>query len=523
MERMMPPKAIAKRCMKKDIIRSTTKLVFIALIAKVIALLREMVIAGIYGATIETDALFLAQNAVSNVFYAITTALSVAFLPIYIEKLSQDGREASSRFTSKMLCLLSVFAVAVSALLCVFSPWIARVLAPTYSAEQTAEVALFLRIFALGILFSLSVNLLTNLLNAERVYGYAAVTGIIYSVVTILFIVLFYQSLGILALALSIPAAYLIQFVVLGWRARACMRFYPSLDFRDPDLRRLLLAAGPILLSNALIELNQLIARLLASTMEVGGVSALSYSSTLSQVVSSLIVASIITVLFTEMSAGAASQEREEIKELFRQGTSMLGFILIPISVISFVYAEDVVRIVYGRGVFDENAVALTAISLRFYAITFLPLGIYNLATRALYAIQQMKTAMIVSMITMGINIAGSILLARLFGFGGISAGMMIAFLCAMVIQTAALRKRMGALGLRGLILGLGKILFAGALVGVAVVLLQWVMAPLSSLMRFAAATVAGILIYGTVLYCCKSDELRVFLSLVQNGIKKKK
>lgn len=72
--------------MKKSIFRSALIISVLTIIGKIIGFLRTIIIAYIFGADSTMDAYNLANGFVLNVLYALSTAVALAFLPIYIEK-----------------------------------------------------------------------------------------------------------------------------------------------------------------------------------------------------------------------------------------------------------------------------------------------------------------------------------------------------------------------------------------------------------------------------------------------------
>ena len=291
--------------MRKTILKSAVLLSLFTIVGKGIGFLRMMVVAFLFGADYETDAYYLANGMVSNILYALTTAIAVSFLPIYIKKKVEKGKDETARYTSNIITVLSILSILVSLIVCIGAPFFAKLSAPTYNTEQLSQVTLYFRVLSVGIIFSLITSLLKSLLDAEEIYGYGALSGIIYSVVTMAFAVLFFKSLGIMSLVVSVPVAYFIQYIFLNVRVRTCVNIKFQFDLHDKDFKILVFTSIPVLLSNTTVEILQLVDRMLASFSAEGAVSALSYSANLNDLVISVISSSLITVFFTEFSNGS--------------------------------------------------------------------------------------------------------------------------------------------------------------------------------------------------------------------------
>lgn len=494
--------------MGKKILKSAVWLSLFTVIAKGIGFLRMMVVAFLFGANQQTDAFYLANGMVSNVLYALSTAIAVSFLPIYIEKRVEKGKEELSRYASNTITVLSVLALIVSAVVFLGAPALAKISAPAYGEEQLQQVALYFRILSLGILFSLTTSLLKSLLDAEEIYGYGAVSGIVYSIVTIVFAVVFYRSWGILSLVVSVPAAYLIQYVFLNWRAGKCVRLRFEFDLKDDALRILVKSCIPVLLSNTTVEILQLVDRMLASFSAEGAVSALSYSANLNDLVISVVSSSLITVFFTEFSNNSAENHTELLKSNLRKGVSMLVFLLLPITVITAVFSRDIVTIVYYRGSFGSEAVNLTSLALLIYAMSWMTASVEKLFMKAFYALNDTRTPMGISIFTVIINIILSICFVQFFGFAGIPMGTVAAEMCSVVFNLFFLKRKIGNLGFIHSVFDFAKMVLAALATGTVLYAGKGLLSGHTAFVRFVLAGAAGIVIYFLSLYMLKCREL---------------
>lgn len=498
--------------------RSAFILVLLTLAGKVIGFIREIVIAAIFGATAGTDELFVASGLMSNIVYALMTALSVAFLPLYLDMKEKKGAEAACGFASQVNGKLTAVAIALSVLIAIAAPVLAKIVAPLYDAEALGRVAVYFRILAIGVIFSLTTRMMISLLDAEKRYGFGALCGIIYSVIEIAAVIIFHKQLGVMSICISIPIAYFVQnaFLKVYTRRKLNLCFKLDLSFRDEHLRSLIAAALPILLSNSILEINQLIDRLLASSIIVGGVSALAYAGVLYQFVTALIIGSIITILFTELSDSAAQEDMERERQLYNDGIKSVVIILLPITLISFVCAFDIVKIVYMRGSFEQEAAALTTLVLATYALNFIPHSVNALSTRVFYAHQDTKTPMKLGIITVVINIITSVTLALRFGFIGIPVGTAISSYISMVLQSVIVNKRYHLFSMKLSQATLLKTLCAGAVCLAAILILDQAMVEASSLMRFTGITLVAFAVYLLTLTLLKTQEIVVIMNMIK-------
>ena len=85
---------------KNTFLDAAVILFFLTFVNKLLGFVKSMTIASIYGATIQTDAYYVAEGLMQNVLISISEALAVSFLPIYISIREKD-KEDSKGFTSR--------------------------------------------------------------------------------------------------------------------------------------------------------------------------------------------------------------------------------------------------------------------------------------------------------------------------------------------------------------------------------------------------------------------------------------
>ncbi len=505
--------------MKTNIWRMLGSLTALTLIGKIIAFLREMVIAYCFGAAFSTDAYFLAWGLIGDVLYAFTTAISVAFLPLYIESKRE---EKSDRFVSGTIVICGSISIGLAILIYLGAKELAVLIAPSYNEDKLRYVVLYIQILAGGMIFPLLSNIFSSILNAERIYSYTAFTGIVYSLIAIIFSVSLKDYWGVLSLVISIPIAYLLQCIVLYIRTKRDTTFNWTINLKDKYINKLLKNAVPILISNAVIEINQMVDRLLATGFGDGSVSALAYSKTLSSFINSLFASTIITVLFTELSYDSERESLSKFHALLRSGFIVLLILTIPIVMTIMFTSYDIVNIVYGRGAFDSNAVFLTARSLVCYSVAFTFTVLQAYFVKAFYALGDTRKPMEYGICCILLNIIMSIFLSQKIGFEGIAIGTSISTCVAVIILVFGLWRKLGKLTI---FQGKKTIISIFFCTGVTFLCLKLVNTEISwsnSYLKFGINTLVCFAIYFVGLYLLECKEIICLVKELTNSISNK-
>ena len=119
----------------------------------------------------------------------------------------------------------------------------------------------------------------------------------------------------------------------------------------------------------------------------------------------------------------------------------MLICLLAAISVFTVIFAKEIVSIIYLRGNFTYDAMAMTALALCGYAVSFVAVAVRDLSIKSLYAFKNTRSPMIASTISIIVNIFFSLLLSRYIGILGVSLATSISVLVGMVLNAMALKQ----------------------------------------------------------------------------------
>ena len=101
---------------------------FFTFLSRILGLVRDMVIAGLFGSGLAADAFFVAfriPNLLRRLF--AEGSLTIAFIPIFTEYLTLKTRKDAFDLARVVLTLLSILLALVTLLGILFSPWIVRV------------------------------------------------------------------------------------------------------------------------------------------------------------------------------------------------------------------------------------------------------------------------------------------------------------------------------------------------------------------------------------------------------------
>lgn len=398
---------------------SAAMLFLLSLLNKGLGFIKSVTIASVFGATLQTDAYYVADGLLQNALIPIAEAVSVSFLPFYIG-IREKSKEDAKAFTSRTMVDIFLLALVLSGILFLVSPVLLKLMLPSYTEEEVELAVFYFRILVWGMSFYMSNSLLQSLLNAEKAYGFSALTAMLNNLILTAAVILLGYRYGMVAMAAAVPFSYLLQFLILQIKSRDYGKLTFQYGIKDSRILKFCLNACPIFFGNAICELNNLVDKSLLSGMQEGAITAVSYAAVLYQFASNLIGIPLNTIIFTELAESFAAGHMDEGRQKLEKGMHICLFFCVPLTLFVIFTADLIVQITYGRGAFQETAVIMTGQGLRYYALCFLPYSLLALLFRACYSVDDTVLPFKVGLVTVSLNIILSIVLSGYMGLRGI-------------------------------------------------------------------------------------------------------
>lgn len=504
-----------------DIFKASIIVTLIIILGKIFGFARDAVIAAFYGANWQTDAFFFAQSMPSMIFPAVCNSLSTAFISLYVSHSIENGEKAGECFASRMLISTIGIAALLSILSIFFAPWIVPILSPGFTAIQT-RLAIHLTRLTMGAFVLTMIHyMLSAILNSKKLFYGSQIAALGYNLTVIIITMGFGRGQSMDTLTLTVIFGHFIQVIMLICFAWKNFSFTFHVNPFHSDTKLLITLAVPILFGNSIVQINNIVDKIIASFLESGAVSALSYSSSLNRFVTGVFITTLSTVIYPSLTASYANNNIRKFNSELLNSLSLLPIVILPISIITTIYATDIVLIVYERGSFDINATKLTSSALTFYAGMYVFSSIQEVIIRAFYALKDTKTPMVNAAIAVVANSIISIIFSKIIGIGGIALGTTISTALASVILWFSLKRKLPDLKLSSLYPTILKVLSSAVIMIIILLYLQQNLFALAPVIRFLIVTLIGFLVYFGALLLLRCKELIIILNIFKRKITK--
>jgi putative peptidoglycan lipid II flippase len=451
------------------IARSTAFFSVATAASRIAGLAREVVAAGYYGVSGPMSAFTIAFQ-VPNLVRALfaDAALQPAFVPVFTEQLERKNYREAFRLASTLLLLVTLVLGAITAFFVLLAPLIMPLFAPGFEgAILDLTVTLSRVLFPILILLGLS-GVVVGILNSYDRFGAFAISPLFWNltiiVVVVVLIPLFHGQDRIYAYAIGILVGTLVQLMIPTFDLRNTpFRFEWSFDWRNPDVRRVLLLMLPVTISLGLINFNLLINSLFGSLVSDQAPAAIDKAFRIYQLPQGIFSVAIATVLFPTLARFAARGEHDNLRATMANGMRQILFVLLPAAAAVLVLSTPMIRLVYQRGEFTPEQTTLVATALFWFAFSLPTNGVYLLQTRTFFSLQRPWMATGLAGVDLVVSALGALALYKPFGTGGIVAGTGIGTTVAVVAQAVVLRRELGGLELGRLLSAGLRIAFAAA------------------------------------------------------------
>lgn len=508
--------------------KSVMILIMFSIGSKILGFFREILIAAKFGSGMETDTFFVAITATSLLTSLIGTAINITMIPILSEIESREGKIGKKKHTNNILNIMFLVSLLIIISGLILAPIIIRLIAVGFEGEQFKLAVLLMRIGLPVMLFSGTVAVFRGYLQSELMFTESAASNFPFNFVYIFFLLFLSSKFGIKGLMVTSVLAVAAQIVIQIPGIKKTKYEYKFIfDIKDKYVKKILHLVPPVLIGVAIIDINKVIDRALASNLVPGSISALNYASRLEGLILGVFISAITTVIFPMLSYEFNINNINGVKKVMGYGINVILLITIPATVGLIVLATPIVQIAFERGAFNAVDTIMTSKALVFYTIGLVAMALRILVTRVYYSFQDTKTPMINGAISVIFNIVLNLILIKFMAHSGLALATSIATTIAVLLMFYGLRRKIGSLEVSkylkcGLRAGI-----ASAIMGVVVRIIYCEMdkaltsGVMNNLMSLLVAICAGVAVYLLLCYFFGVEEVRMAVEKVKQKLMK--
>ena len=404
-------------------------------ISRVLGLARDSAIAAVFGAGSATDA-FVVAFRIPNLFRRLFAegAFSQAFVPVLAAYRAKADEGEVKQLIDAVASALGLVLLGLITLGILGAPLIIRLFAPGFAADPPKfEITVrLLQICFPYLLFISLTALVGGVLNTYGKFGVPALTPALLNVSFILGTVWLAPHLAqpVMALGYAVVLGGVLQLGVQLIAARR-LGLLPRFQLRPnhPAIRRILGLMAPALFGVSVAQINFLVDTFIASFLQEGSISWLYYADRLMEFPLGIFGVALGTVILPGLSDHHARNEAGLFSDTLDWALRAVLFITVPAAAGLAVLAPLMMSVLFERGAFDAQDVAMSSRALMAYAAGLTGFIMVKVLAPGYYAKEDTRTPVRIGLIAMLLNLAGCLLLSPWLQHAGLALATSIAAL----------------------------------------------------------------------------------------------
>jgi putative peptidoglycan lipid II flippase len=426
------------------LLKSASVVSFMTLISRILGLVRDVVFARMFGASIVMDA-FIVANRIPNMlrrFFA-EGAFSQGFVPVMARFREQHDHEEAREFVDAVAGTLGLLLFVVTLIGVVAAPLLVFIVAPGFVGDDGRfDLSVAMLRFTFPYLLFVSLTAFAGgVLNTYGKFGAPAFTPVILNVVLISSALWLAPKLAEPGMALAY-GVFLAGAVQLAFQIPFLAKLHavprPSWRPRHSGVRRVVALMLPAIFGSSVAQINVLLGGIIASLLGVGKISLLYYSDRLMEFPLGLFGIALATVTLPYLSRQAANHSKQEFSDTVDWSMKLVVLVATPAAVGLILLAEPLVATIFYGGVFTASDVEMAALSLQAFAAGLMGFSFVKILAPAYFAREDTKTPVRVGLIALAVNFVLSVVLAYVLtkaNYAGTHAGLALAISIAALVN----------------------------------------------------------------------------------------
>ena len=425
-----------QRLSGRYLLKSTSVVSAMTLLSRILGLVRDIVFARFFGATIVMDA-FIVANRIPNMlrrFFA-EGAFSQGFVPV-MARYKESREHADAReFVDAVAGTLGLVLFLVTLVGVIAAPLLVLMVAPGFVGEDGRfDLATAMLRFTFPYLLFVSLTAFAGaILNTYGKFAVPAFTPVILNVVLIscaLWLAPLLEEPG-MALAYGVFLAGIAQLLFqLPFLAKIHAIPRPRWRPRHAGVRRVGTLMLPAIFGSSVAQINVLVGGIIASLLGVGKISYLYFSDRLMEFPLGLFGIALATVMLPTLSRQAANHAMDEFSRTIDWAMKLVVLIALPAAIGLVILASPLLVTLFYGGIFSRLDVEMSAISLQAFALGLVGFSFVKILAPAFFAREDTRTPVKYGLIALAINFVLSVLLAWYLtnvGYAASHAGLALA------------------------------------------------------------------------------------------------
>ncbi len=415
----------------------------LTLVSRILAFVRDILIARIFGAGMANDAYIIATrlpNLLRRLF--AEGAFSQAFVPIFGEYKTRKGYGETKLMVDHVVTLLAVILFIVTLIGIIAAPLIIYLTAPGFikDPEKFDLTVQMLRITSPYIFFISLVAMAAGILNTYNKFWVPAFAPVLLNICLIggaLWLTPYFEQ-PIIAMAWAWFVAGFVQLAFqIPFLKKIGMLPTLRLNLKDEGMWRVVKQMGPALFGVSIAQISLIINTVFASFLVAGSVTWLYLADRLMEFPAGMLGVALGTVLLPSLSRHHATNSTVEYSKLLDWGLRLVCMLTLPAALALGLIAVPLLATFFQYGEFHADDVLKTSYALVGYSVGLIGIIAVKVLAPGFYARQDIKTPVKIGIATLVATQLMNLLFIFVLDFG--HAGLALSIGLAACFNSAVL------------------------------------------------------------------------------------
>jgi len=397
-----------------------------SVLVKVVATVKEFVVAGAFGRSDAMDAFliaFLVPGLLVNLF---AESMNQALIPTLVKVRAQQGVERAQELLSSAMAWMCLLLAGGSLVMAAAATGLIPLVAAHFSAEKLVLTEhLFYGLLPVVVVAGIAANC-TAVLNTFEKFAWPSVVPVVTPVFIMLCAWLLTPWVGVWSLVYGNVAGAAIHAGLVVWMMhthgyRFDLRWHGADSAVGPAAREVASQYGPILLSGLVASSGLLVDQGMAAALPSGSVATLVYANRFVSVVVNLLAGAIATAVTPYFSQMVAERNWAGCRHTLNTYVRVTALVSVPVALAMILGSRLLIRLTFEHGAFGAADTAAVAPVQAMYAIQLPFFIVSRVFYRYLVAIRRTKLILYCGVINLVLDVVLNLVFMRWYGVAGIA------------------------------------------------------------------------------------------------------
>jgi putative peptidoglycan lipid II flippase len=421
-----PASSPALPSVNRRIFRAAAIVTVASVLVKLVATVKEFVVAGSFGRSDGMDAFliaFLIPGLLVNLF---SESMNQALIPTLVKVREQQGHDRAQELLSSAMAWTCLLLSVGSLTMGIMAHWFFPLMVTHFSPEKLMLTEhLFYGLLPVVLIAGIASNC-TAVMNTFERFAWPSIVPVVTPLTIMLGAWLLTPRLGIWSLVYGNILGAAIHAVLMIWMMQAHgyrfrLYWHGASDAIRPAVREVAGQYGPILLSGLVASSGLLVDQGMAAALPSGSVSTLVYANRFVSVILNLLAGAIATAVTPYFSQMVARQDWAGCRHTVNTYVRITALASIPVAAVMIFGSRLLIQLTFQHGAFTATDTAAVAPVQAMYAIQLPFYIVSRVFYRYLVAIRQTSLILYCGVINLVLDVILNIVLMRWYGVAGIA------------------------------------------------------------------------------------------------------